>query len=93
MEFWVGVNERHLVGFYFDKFWGKVRINVDQNLFEQDWRVFWLSPTYQREFDVGVYEKHRVQFSKVGPLAVQSDQPQRMQALVDGELVVQWDIQ
>jgi len=86
-EFEVGESERHRVHFFFDQFWGTVRISVDGRRVIRDLRLFSLSTTKRYRFTVGEQERHEVVIEKTRPLMVAGFRPQVASVFVDGRQV------
>lgn len=84
-EFDVGEAERHRVHFFFDQFWGTVRIEVDGRLVIRDFRLFSLTTTKRYRFSVGEQEHHEVVIEKTRPLMVAGLRPQVCRVYVDGQ--------
>lgn len=59
-EIEVGEVERHRVHFFFDQFWGPVRVSVDARPVIRGFRMFSLSTVKHYRFTVGERERHGV---------------------------------
>lgn len=86
-EFEVGEAERHRVHFFFDQFWGSVRISVDGRRVIRDFRLFSFSATKRYRLTVGDREKHEVVIEKTRPWMAAGFRRQSCRVLVDGRPV------
>jgi hypothetical protein len=82
-EFEVGEAELHRVHFFFDQFWGPVRISVDGKLVIRGFRMLSLSTTKLYRFTVGDRERHEVVIELVRPRMLGGFRWQRCRAFVD----------
>jgi spermidine/putrescine-binding protein len=64
----IGKEEKQVISYSFNKFWGTVKIMVNGKKVKSDLRMysFDLSKTY--EFIVGLNEKHDIKIEKIRPL-------------------------
>lgn len=88
-HFALGIQERHNVSIYFDQFWGKFEIKVDNMPAISNWLIFSFGLTKSWELWVGVYEKHFLRVEKTRPLFFAGFQPHTYRFFVDGILVQQ----
>lgn len=86
-QFQVGEQERHEVGFRFNRTLGPLRISVDDRPVVRKFKPFSMSATERYEFAVGQEEHHTVVIEKMrkGPLGGFRDQV--CVAYVDDRLV------
>jgi len=89
MSFDVGVTERHLVQFSFNKFWGNLSIKVDGANVVQTVRLGSIELVKRYEFVVGVHEQHHVRIEKHRQQLFAGFRPQPVYAYVDGQLVAE----
>ena len=82
-ELEVGEAERHRVRFFFDQFWGPVRISVDGRLVIRGFRMFSLRTTKLYRFTVGDRERHEVVIELVRPRIWAGFRRQRCRVFVD----------
>ena len=82
-ELEVGEVERHRVRFFFDQFWGPVRISVDGRLVIRGFRMFSLSTSKLYRFTVGDRERHEVVIELVRPRMWAGFRRQRCRVFVD----------
>ncbi len=82
-ELEVGEVERHRIRFFFDQFWGPVRISVDGRLVIRGFRMFSLSTTKLYRFTVGDRERHEVVIELVRPRMLAGFRRQRCRVFVD----------
>ena len=88
-DFEVGQHERHRVGFYYNQFWGNLRISVDGEVKRTDLRIFSLSLVKSYRFTVGTTELHEIQIDKTRALFLAGFRPQVVRAFVDGQFAAQ----
>ncbi|TPW78493.1 hypothetical protein [Schumannella sp. 10F1B-5-1] len=91
LNFYVGVNEVHLVSFSFDKMWGGTMITVDGVPIIQQTRLFG-GLVAQWDLVVGVNEPHAVHIEKHRPVFMAGFRAQPVYAWVDGVLVAQGEV-
>jgi hypothetical protein len=91
MTFTVGERETHLVEFSFDKFWGRLQINVDGQSVIDTVRLFSIGLVKAWEFSVGIDERHAVRIEKRRERVFAGFRPQPVTAYVDGVVVMQRD--
>lgn len=63
-SFDVGTSENHKVYFYFDRFSGKFKIEIDGHMQIGDFRTYSFKLTKVYEFPVGTEEQHQVRIEK-----------------------------
>ena len=90
-HFAIGIQERHNVSIYFDQFWGKIEIKVDNMTAISNWLIFSFGLTKTWELWVGVQEKHFMRIEKTRPLLFAAFQPHTYRIFIDGVLVQQLD--
>jgi hypothetical protein len=83
-EFEVGEAERHRVHFFFDQFWGTVRISVDGRQVIRDLRLLSFSTTKRYRFTVGDQERHEVVVEKTRPVVAAGFRSHVCRVFVDG---------
>lgn len=66
-EFEVGEKEKHTVSFRFNKFWGGLKIKVDDRTRISDFRMFSMDLVETYRFSVGVQERYEVRIEKIRP--------------------------
>jgi hypothetical protein len=84
VSFTVGSDERHLVEFSHDKFWGKTVITVDGVPVMKSIKVAGLKLTRTHQFAVGVNETHLVRIDLVRKQFFAGFRPMQVYAYVDG---------
>lgn len=89
LRFEVGRDERHVVVFRFNKFWGNLSITVDDAIVVRDFRLVSVKLTKSYTFTVGVHERHAVRIDKTRAVAFAGLRPQPVNAYVDGILVAE----
>jgi hypothetical protein len=89
MAFEVGVDERHLVEFYFSKVWGGLSIKVDGVNIVRSIRFQSVSLVKKYNFTVGAGEQHFVTIEKHRERLFAGFRPQPVYAYVDGRLTAQ----
>ena len=89
MEFGVGEQERHVVVFSFNKFWGGLSIKVDGSPVTRELRLASLNLVRRWEFTVGVAERHTVVIEKERKALFAGFRPQICRAYVDGRQVAE----
>jgi len=87
LRFGVGVHERHVVDFSFDKFLGTLAILVDGVPVHKTIRFMSVSLVKSYPFAVGVQERHEVVITVTRKVFFAGFRPQLVQAYVDGQLV------
>ncbi|MBN2557889.1 MAG: hypothetical protein JXB33_03930 [Clostridia bacterium] len=60
VEFEVGYDEKHIIEFVFDRFWGYVSIKIDDTTYKRKAMINGFRESRTYEFSVGEKEKHRV---------------------------------
>jgi hypothetical protein len=86
-DFEVGATERHRVYFYFDQFWGNVKIEVDGKRVIRDFRFISFRTRKRYRFSVGETERHDVVIEKSRKLVIAGARQQVCRVFVDGNLV------
>ena len=89
MNFEVGVTEPHQVGFSFNKFWGNLRITVDDVDVVRTVRLASIDLVKRYDFVVGTNEQHQVRIEKHRQRVLAGFRPQPVYADVDGQLVAE----
>jgi hypothetical protein len=89
MRFEVGDQERHVVVFSFDKFWGGLSIKVDGQPVKQELQLASLRLVKRWEFSVGQQEQHAVMIEKERKALFAGFRPQICRAYVDGQQVAE----
>jgi hypothetical protein len=87
LTFPVGIQERHVVSFSWDQFWGRLTITVDGQSVVDTVRMFSLHTVKTWEFEVGTRERHLVRVEKHRAAFFAGFRPQPVYAFVDGQLV------
>ncbi|TDB90369.1 hypothetical protein [Actinomadura sp. 7K534] len=82
--FEVGQYERHLVEYFYDRFWGKVRITVDRHEVVKGSLLFSFAMTKRFEFTVGHQERHHVIIDKTRKVLFAGFRPSVYNVYVDG---------
>jgi len=88
LKFEVGRQERHQVGFSFDRLSGNTKISVDGALVDTERAIFSVKLTKRYEFGVGQAEKHAVVIEKKRKLLFAGFRPSTYSVFVDGALVL-----
>lgn len=89
LGFDVGNAEKHHVMFRFNKFWGTVDLDVDDEPVIRDMRVFSVSRTRKYSVSVGTAERHQIRIEKDRYLVFAGARPQPVRAYVDDILVAE----
>lgn len=87
MTFDVGNVERHRVNFEFNKFWGTMRLAVDEAPVIREIWMFSLKRTRKLVLLLGAAEKHEVRIEKDRAVILAGARPQAVRAYVDNVLV------
>ena len=66
----IGSQEKQVIGYSFNKFWGNVTITVNGKKIKSDFRMFSASLSSIYEFQVGFRERHTIKIEKVRPLVM-----------------------
>jgi hypothetical protein len=90
-HFSIGLQEKHNVSIYFDPFWGKFEIKVDNWPAVTKWIIFGFGLTRTFDLWVGIQEKHFLRIEKTRPLLFPAFQAHTYRIYVDGVLVQQMD--
>jgi hypothetical protein len=89
LSFEVGTTQRHQVRFSFNKFWGNLRITVDDVDIVRTVRLASIDLVKRYDFVVGTTEQHHVHIEKHRQRFFAGFRPQSVYAYVDGQLVAQ----
>jgi hypothetical protein len=89
LSFEVGTQEKHLVEFRFDQFWGGLVVTVDNQSIVRELRIMSISLVKTYELVVGRSEQHHVRIDKTRKLFFPGFRSQVVRAFVDGEFVAQ----
>lgn len=89
LGFDVGSTEKHRVVFRFNKFWGTVNLDVDDDSVLRDIRIFSISLTKKYIVSVGTAERHEIRIEKDRSVAFAGARPQPVRAYVDNILVAE----
>lgn len=84
MNFYVGVQEQHLVEFSWDQFWGLAKIKVDGIEVIRKLHLFSMSLVQTYDFSVGFMERHNVRIEKHRSLFMPAFRSQPVIVYIDG---------
>ena len=89
LGFDVGNAEKHRVVFRFNKFWGTVNLDVDDEPVVRDIRIFSISHTQKYVVSVGTAERHEIRIEKDHSVVFAGARRQTVRAYVDNILVAE----
>ena len=89
--FEVGNQEKHLVTFDFNRFWGNLKITVDNEAVIKDIQFISLSLVKQYRFNVGDTESHNILIEKERKLFFAGFRKQKYRVFVDGKLLNEYE--
>lgn len=84
-SFTVGAVERHTVHFFYDQFWGRLRISVDGRVVMRKLHLFSFRTTRRYRFTVGERERHEVLIEKKRKVLYAGFRAQTCTVFIDGE--------
>jgi len=92
MEFTVeiGENEKQLIFFSFNKFWGNLKILVNEKKVISDFLTFSRGLIRSYEFKVGTNETHEIKIEKIRPQLLAGIRTNTYKVYVDGNLFRQF---
>ena len=82
----IGENEKQVIFFRFNKFWGNLKISVNGKTILKDVRMFSVNLVKQYEFKVGQTEIHNIRIEKIRPLIFAVFRTNDYKIYVDGNL-------
>jgi len=82
----IGENEKQVIFFSFNKFWGNLRISVNGKTILKDVRMFSVNLVKQYEFKVGQTEIHNIRIVKIRPMLFAGFRTNEYKIYVDGNL-------
>jgi hypothetical protein len=82
----IGENEKQVIFFSFNKFWGNLKISVNGKTILKDVRMFSVNLVKQYEFKVGQTEIHNIRIEKIRPLIFAGFRTNEYKIYVDGNL-------
>lgn len=85
----VGSAEKHRVVFRFNKFWGTVNLDVDDEPVVREMRIFSISHTQKYVVSIGTAERHEIRIEKDWSVVFAGARPQPVRAYVDNILVAE----
>ncbi|MBC9943844.1 hypothetical protein ICL81_04795 [Leucobacter sp. cx-328] len=89
MSLVVGFEEKHLVEFSFDEFWGGIKITVDGVKVMGTVQILSFSTMKAWEITVGTNEQHHVRFEKRRAQFFAAFKPQPVRVYVDGIFIME----
>ncbi|CAN5254601.1 hypothetical protein BH10ACI1_BH10ACI1_33820 [soil metagenome] len=89
--FEVGNQEKHLITFNFNQFWGNLKITVDNEDIIKNIHLLSLSLIRQYRFNVGETERHNVLIEKERKLFFAGFRKQKYRVFVDGKLFNEYE--
>lgn len=89
LGFDVGSTEMHRVVFRFNKFWGTVNLDVDDEPVVRDIRIFSISHTQKYVVSVGTAERHEIRIEKDRTAMFAGARRQPIRAYADNILVAE----
>lgn len=81
----IGENEKQVILFSFNKFWGNLKISVNGKAIIRDIRLFSINLVKPYEFKVGEKEIHNIRIEKIRPLVLAGFRSNDYKIYVDGE--------
>ena len=81
----IGENEKQVIFFSFNKFWGNIKISVNGKTIIRDIRTFSVDLVKSYEFKVGEKEIHNIRIEKIRPLLLAGLRSNEYKVYVDGE--------
>ncbi len=82
----IGNEEKQVIDYSFNKFWGNVKITVNGKKIKSDFRLYSVDLTKTYEFAVGVDEKHLIKIEKIRPLSLAGFRSNTYRIFVDDQL-------
>ena len=89
LGFDVGSVEKHRVVFRFNKFWGTVNLDVDDEPVIREIRIFSINLTKKYVVSVGTVERHEIRIEKDRSVVFAGARRQPVRAYVDNILVAE----
>ena len=89
LGFDVGSTEKHRVVFRFNKFWGTVNLDVDDEPVVREIRTFSINLTKKYVVSVGTAERHEIRIEKDRSVVFAGARRQPVRAYVDNSLVAE----
>jgi hypothetical protein len=89
LGFDVGSAEKHRVVFRFNKFWGTVNLDVDDEPVVREIRIFSINLTKKYVVSVGTAERHEIRIEKDRSVVFAGARRQPVRAYVDNILVAE----
>lgn len=83
-SFNVGIDEKHMIDFHFNQFWGNLSIHVDGKKVKGDFRTVSINLTKTYEFEVGQKERHEVKIEKNRKLFFAGFRKTKYKVYIDG---------
>lgn len=82
----IGKKEKQIISYSFNKFWGNVKIKVNNKKVISDFRLYSTSLSNEYHFEVGTIEKHQIKIEKIRPLIMAGYRSNTYKIYVDEEL-------
>ena len=82
----IGNEEKQLISYHFNKFWGNVKICVNGKKVKSDFRMYSINLSKTYEFNVGLKETHQIKIVKIRPQLNAAFSSNTYQIFVDGTL-------
>jgi hypothetical protein len=82
----IGNEEKQVISYSFNKFWGNVLVTVNGEKVKSDLRLYSLKLSKMYEFTVGTIEKHTIKIEKIRPLVMAGFRSNTYRVYVDGEM-------
>jgi hypothetical protein len=82
----IGNEEKQVINYSFNKFWGNVKITVNGKKVKDDFRLYSLDLVKTYEFIVGLNERHDIKIQKIRPLFNAGFRSNTYRIFVDNEL-------
>lgn len=86
----IGEEEKQVISYSFNKFWGNVKITVNGKKIKSDFRLYSLDLSKVYEFNVGLKEKHEIKIEKIRPQFNAGFRSNTYRIFVDGELLKEY---
>lgn len=83
----IGEKEKQTISYSFNKFWGNVKIKVNNKKVVSDFRLYSSTVSKIYNFEVGTFEKHTIQIEKIPPLIMAGFKSNIYKVYVDEELI------
>jgi hypothetical protein len=82
----IGKEEKQIISYSFNKFWGNVKITVNGKKVKSDFRMYSLELSKVYNFSVGQNEKHEIKIEKIRPQFNAGFRSNTYRIFVDNEL-------